>query len=88
MAVCCTVLCQVKAVTCGSVFHSTVSGESSNVWLPVAQIRKKSQAHAQGLQEGDAVVSINGTPVHDKTHDEAVDLIDSAGDTLTLQIYR
>ena len=88
MAVCCTDLCQVRAVRCGCVLHRPVSGESSNVWLPVAQIRKKSQAHSQGLQEGDAVVSINGTPVHDKTHDEAVDLIDSAGDTLTLQIYR
>lgn len=56
--------------------------------LEIAKIRKKSQAHAQGLREGDAVVSINGTPVHDLSHDQAVDLIDGAGDTLTLQIYR
>lgn len=56
--------------------------------LQIAKIRKKSQAHVQGLKEGDAVVSINGLPVHDRSHDEAVDLIDNAGDTLTLQIYR
>ncbi|XP_025091985.1 uncharacterized protein LOC112562730 isoform X2 [Pomacea canaliculata] len=56
--------------------------------LEISKIRKKSQAHAQGLREGDAVVSINGIPVHDRTHDQALDLIDHAGDTLTLQIYR
>nr|KAG5690700.1 hypothetical protein BaRGS_005063 [Batillaria attramentaria] len=56
--------------------------------LEIAKIRKKSQAHAQGLREGDAVVSINGTPVHDLSHDQAVELIEAAGDTLKLHIYR
>ncbi|KAL8600632.1 hypothetical protein ACOMHN_030288 [Nucella lapillus] len=74
-------------LTGGSPWGFRLTGGGS-LPLQIAKIRKKSQAHARGLQEGDAVVSINGTPVHDRSHDEAVDLIDAAGDTLTLQIYR
>lgn len=52
------------------------------------QIRKKSKAHQNGLLEGDAVISINGTPVHDKTQDEALDLVENSRDKLALEIFR
>uniref|UniRef100_A0A0B7B449 PDZ domain-containing protein n=1 Tax=Arion vulgaris TaxID=1028688 RepID=A0A0B7B449_9EUPU len=56
--------------------------------LIINKIRKKSQAHVQGLKEGDAVISINGVHVHDKTQDEALELVEAAGDSLSLEIYR
>ncbi|CAG5130027.1 unnamed protein product [Candidula unifasciata] len=56
--------------------------------LIINKIRKKSQAHVQGLKEGDAVISINGVHVHDKTQDEALELVEAAGDTLVLEIFR
>ena len=45
-------------------------------------------AHNLGLQSGDAVLSINGTPVHDKTQDQAIDLMDKSGKSLNLEIFR
>ncbi|CAL1546147.1 unnamed protein product [Lymnaea stagnalis] len=56
--------------------------------LTINKIRKKSQAHINGLQEGDAVISINGVHVHDKSQDEALELVEQAGDALTLEIFR
>uniref|UniRef100_A0A2C9LRS9 PDZ domain-containing protein n=1 Tax=Biomphalaria glabrata TaxID=6526 RepID=A0A2C9LRS9_BIOGL len=56
--------------------------------LTINKIRKKSQAHLNGLQEGDAIISINGVHVHDKSQDEALELVEKAGDSLSLEIYR
>ena len=52
------------------------------------QIRKKSMAHNLGLLQGDAVLSINGIPVHDKSQDEAIDMMDKSGKKLKLEIFR
>ncbi|KAH9502330.1 hypothetical protein Btru_073477 [Bulinus truncatus] len=56
--------------------------------LTINKIRKKSQAHLNGLQEGDAIISINGVHVHDKSQDEALELVEKSGDSLTLEIFR
>ncbi|XP_012935625.1 uncharacterized protein LOC101862103 [Aplysia californica] len=56
--------------------------------LTINKIRKKSRAHTQGLLEGDAVISINGVPVHDKSQDEALELVENAGDSMALEIFR
>ena len=35
---------------------------------------------------GDAIVEVNGIPLEGKTHDEAVQLLRSAGEEITLQV--
>ncbi|KAK6171542.1 hypothetical protein SNE40_019708 [Patella caerulea] len=52
------------------------------------QIRKKSQANDLGLQEGDSLISINGVSTRGKSHEEAMELIDSGGTRLTLELIR
>ncbi|XP_071106269.1 synaptopodin-2-like isoform X1 [Haliotis cracherodii] len=56
--------------------------------LQVSKIRKRSQAHAQGMQEGDTVVSINGIPLKGRSHDEAMRYVDLSGDVLAIEVFR
>ncbi|ESO89028.1 hypothetical protein LOTGIDRAFT_228966 [Lottia gigantea] len=57
-----------------------------NSQLKVSKIRKKSQAHTSGLQEGDSLLTINGVSAQGKSHEEAMELIDSGGVTLVLEV--
>lgn len=52
------------------------------------QIRKKSKAHAGGLQEGDVLLRLNGVPVKGKTHEAVMHLVDNAGDKLSVDLQR
>lgn len=52
------------------------------------QIRKKSKAHAGGLQEGDVLLRLNGVPVKGKTHEAVMHLVDNAGDKLSIDLQR
>ncbi|XP_059168251.1 uncharacterized protein LOC131950211 [Physella acuta] len=74
-------------LTGGAPWGFRLSGGGS-LPLTINKIRKKSQAHVHGLLEGDAVISINGVHVHDKTQDEALELVEQAGDSLALEIFR
>ncbi|KAL5019387.1 hypothetical protein ScPMuIL_005109 [Solemya velum] len=56
--------------------------------IRIAKIRKKSKAHSGGVKEGDTILSINGEPVSGKTHQGAMDLVDSAEENLCLEIIR
>ena len=54
----------------------------------VFQIRKKSKAHVAGLQEGDALLKVNGRDSLGKSHAEVMGWVDSSGGTLALQVNR
>lgn len=56
--------------------------------IEVAKIRKKSKAHAGGLQEGDVLLRLNGVPVKGKTHEAVMHLVDNAGDKLSIDLQR
>ncbi|XP_051821999.1 synaptopodin-2 isoform X1 [Antechinus flavipes] len=63
-------------------------GKEQNHPLQVAKIRGKSKASRSGLQEGDEVVSINGTPCADLTYSEVIKLMESITDSLQILIKR
>ncbi|KAK3089873.1 hypothetical protein FSP39_007240 [Pinctada imbricata] len=81
----------------GDIFEVTLSGGAP--WgfrlmggegfpLEVAKVRKKSKAQHGGLQEGDILLSINGTTMQGKSHEDAMYLVDNAKDGLRIQVQR
>lgn len=77
----------VVTLTGGAPWGFRLSG-GGGLPLIINKIRKKSAAHKQGLKEGDAVLSINSVHVHDKSQDQALELVEKAKDSLVLEIYR
>ncbi|KAJ8318398.1 hypothetical protein KUTeg_003489 [Tegillarca granosa] len=56
--------------------------------IQVAKIRKKSKASLAGMQEGDNLISINGVSLVGRSHEDAMNQVDNAGDTLTIEVQR
>ncbi|CAC5369188.1 unnamed protein product [Mytilus coruscus] len=56
--------------------------------LQVAKVRKKSKADLSGLQEEDVIISINGISMAGKSHQDAMFIVDNAGDSLTFEMSR
>ncbi|RUS82054.1 hypothetical protein EGW08_010184 [Elysia chlorotica] len=77
----------VVTLTGGAPWGFRLSG-GGGLPLIINKIRKKSPAHKQGLKEGDAVLAINNVRVHDKSQDQALELVEKATDSLILEIYR
>lgn len=62
-------------------------GSGTGKPLTVSKIRRKSRAHNK-LQEDDLMVSINGVSCESQSHDQAMTVVDEAGDVLHLEIFR
>jgi len=58
------------------------------VVVAIVQLRKRSKAWDAGLEEGDALVSINDHPCHNISHAAAMNLVDKAGHYLNLKVIR
>ncbi|KAK5640771.1 hypothetical protein RI129_009318 [Pyrocoelia pectoralis] len=52
----------------------------------ISAIEPETPAETSGLEVGDAIIAINSVNVLDKTHSEVIEVIRSAGDTLTLEV--
>lgn len=75
-------------ITVGAIPYDAADRYSLPDGLYISVVEPNSDAYAKGVQEGDVLVAVNGTPVYD-TQD--VGLIRdgfNVGDTLTLTIYR
>lgn len=81
----------------GNRFTVTLSGGSpwgfrlfggESIPLQVAKVRKKSKADLSGIEEGDEINSINGVSMVGKSHEDAMFLVDNAGDSLVFELSR
>lgn len=70
------------------IFSLVICEFAINIFSLPFQIRKKSKAHAGGLQEGDVLLRLNGVPVKGKTHEAVMHLVDNAGDKLSIDLQR
>ena len=52
------------------------------------QIRKNSHASVGGLCEGDVVLGINGHPTSGRSHQSAMDVVEMASGSLTIDVAR
>uniref|UniRef100_A0A1Y1MMJ7 PDZ domain-containing protein n=2 Tax=Photinus pyralis TaxID=7054 RepID=A0A1Y1MMJ7_PHOPY len=52
----------------------------------ISAIEPETPAESSGLEVGDAIVAINSINVLDKSHSEAIEIVRSAGDTVTLEV--
>lgn len=79
----------VLGITCYGIDQETAERNGEPVaGLRVAVVNQRSDAYAQGLEEGDYITAVNGTPV--VSVDEVKEIIQdlSIGDTVELEVYR
>ncbi|XP_013394385.1 synaptopodin 2-like protein [Lingula anatina] len=56
--------------------------------LQVAKLRANSKSQQAGLKEGDVLLAVNGESVLGKSYQEAMNMVDAAGNDLSIEIQR
>ncbi|MCJ8732454.1 hypothetical protein PDJAM_G00211530 [Pangasius djambal] len=77
-------LCRMEKATTGYGFHlNGIQGVNGQY---IKEVVKGGPADRAGLEDEDIVVEVNGVNIEQSTHEEAVNLIRSSGDTLVLLV--
>ncbi|XP_017326324.2 Na(+)/H(+) exchange regulatory cofactor NHE-RF3 [Ictalurus punctatus] len=77
-------LCRMEKTAAGYGFH--LNGIQGVHGQYIKEVVKGGAADRAGLEDDDIVVEVNGVNIEQRTHEEAVNLIRSSGDTLVLLV--